>query len=203
MTAGIPEHQWQPLPLDDVRRIFSGAPFTWALAGGYAIEQFLGEAIREHSDTDVVVFRDEQLVLQRWLLPGWSLWAADPPGTLRPWREHEFLPYGIHDIWGHRQENQAWELQVMLAEVDGADWFMRSQPDIRGRRDQLIAEYKGFPCLRVEVQLLYKARRPRPKDTLDFRACLPQLTAGARQWLGERSLLISPAGHPWLEDLGP
>lgn len=91
MNVNIPYGNWQPLSLADVMQVFADAPFTWGLAGGYAVEQFLGTAIREHGDTDVVVYRDEQLQVQGWL-PDWLLYAADPPGTLRPWTDKEYLP---------------------------------------------------------------------------------------------------------------
>src|SRR5262245_52350838 len=84
----IPYTTWQPLSVTDVVQLFAGAPFTWGLGGGYCIEQFLGRTIRAHDDIDVVVFRDEQLLLQHWLA-GWHLYAADPPGTLRPWAAEE------------------------------------------------------------------------------------------------------------------
>jgi len=42
-------------------RLLEYAPFTWGLAGGYAIEQFVGQPIRSHGDIDVLVFRDNQL----------------------------------------------------------------------------------------------------------------------------------------------
>ena len=92
---------WQPLASTGIVRVFADAPFCWGLAGGYAIEQFLGTSIRDHADADVMVYRDEQRPVQRWLTD-WRLFAADPPGTLRPWADNEYLPCGIHDIWGHR-----------------------------------------------------------------------------------------------------
>jgi hypothetical protein len=96
---------------------------------------------------------------------------------------------------------QAWELQIMLAEVEEGRWFMRRHPQVGGRRDDLITTYAGIPCIRVEVQLLYKARGCRPKDACDFQACLPRLSADARRWLRDRLLLLYPSGHAWLEEL--
>lgn len=200
MSSTIPYTHWHPLSLAEVVRLFADAPFPWGIAGGYAIEQFLGTSIRDHADIDVLVYRDTQLQLQRWL-PEWQLFAADPPGTLRTWIDNEYLPYGIHDIWGHRVQAQTWELQVMLAEVEQNQWFMRKHPEIRGQRDDLLVPYRGIPCVRVEVQLLYKSRGLRPKDTCDFRACLPWLSADARQWLRYQLQRLFPAGHAWLEDL--
>lgn len=98
MLAEIPYSSWMPLSVDAVRRLFASAPFAWGLAGGYAVEQFLGTHIRTHDDIDIIVFRDDQGQVQRWL-SDWRLYAADPPGTLRLWNADEYLERGIHDVW--------------------------------------------------------------------------------------------------------
>jgi hypothetical protein len=193
----IPYTRWEALSVAEVVQLFAHAPFAWALAGGYAVEQFLGTAIREHSDLDVVVYRDEQDRLQRWLKT-WHLYAADPPGRLRPWTADEYLPYGIHDIWGHQERARTWQLQIMLTEADREEWFSRQNHQIRGQRNDLIVAYNGVPCVRIEVQLLYKARSCRPKDESDFQACLPLLGPEAKQWLKEHLRLLHPEGHTWL-----
>lgn len=196
----IPYDRWEPLLVAELVASLRGAPFTWGLAGGYAVEQFLGRPIRAHDDIDIVVFRDQQLRAQEWLA-GWELYAADPPGSLRPWRAGEQLRFGIHDIWGHRAAAQAWQLQIMLLEAEGDAWFSRRDPRVRGRRADLIVDYGGLPCILIEVQLLYKARGMRPKDVQDFQACLPLLSAGARAWLRDQLQLLHPDGHPWIARL--
>ncbi len=200
MSPMIPEEKWQPLSVQDVCDLFDGAPFQWAIAGGYAIELFLGESHRSHEDTDVLVFRDEQLTAQAWL-KDWTIYASDPPGTLRLWEDKEYLPSGINDIWLHHQTSDAWQLQLLLTDVDGADWIHRHYPTIRGKRDALITRYGGIPCIRVEVQLFYKARKRRPKDEQDFRASLPHLSQDAKTWLKDNLSLIYSEGHDWLEFL--
>jgi hypothetical protein len=200
MHTQIPYDRWTPLAVGDVVALFESAPFQWGLAGGYAVEQFLGRSIRSHGDIDILIFRDEQLQLQCWMA-GWLLYAADPPGTLREWPPGEALPYGIHDIWGHRAEADSWELQIMLAEADGGEWFSRHHPLVRGARDELMTVYGGIPCIRVEVQLLYKARKPRPKDGQDFEACLPLMNSESRSWLRGSIRMLFPDGHPWLAHL--
>ncbi len=201
MSIEIPYARWLPLSVEDVVVLFRNAPFQWGLAGGYAIEQFLGTSIRPHSDIDITVFRDEQLKLQRWLV-NWQLYVADPPGTLRPWLEGEDLIFGIHDLWGHRTGVEAWQLQVMLTEVEGNEWFSRRSSTIRGEREALMTHYQGVPCIRPEIQLLYKAKGQRPKDEQDFQACLPVLSLQAKQWLKQSLLLLYPQRHDWLQFLG-
>jgi hypothetical protein len=192
----IPHDRWQPLSVIEVTALFADAPFTWGIAGGHALELFIREPIRDHDDIDVVVFRDEQRDVRRWLT-GWQLYAADPPGSLRPWQKDEFLPVGVHDIWGHRLDADTWQLQLMLIEVEGGEWVSRRDPAIRGLRAGLIETHSGVPCIRPEVQLIYKARNPRPKDQVDFDACLPHLSAEQRRWLAAHL----PEGHEWLTPL--
>ena len=200
MNTLIPYDKWTPLSVDRVIAIFSNAPFKWALAGGYAVELFLGTSIRHHDDIDIIIYRDEQLALQTWL-KNWQLYAADPPGTLRKWEEGEFLPYGIHDIWGHQIGVDSWQLQIMVSEVEGNHWFSRRSPLIRGNREDLITVYGGIPCIRIEVQLMYKAKGKRPKDIQDFHACIPKMSSEAKNWLKEKLIFLYPEGHDWLQFL--
>lgn len=207
LSPSIPIYQWQPLTLAQTVALFQpasrSAPFRWALAGGYCIEQFVGRSFRHHDDVDVMVFRDEQLAAQAWLAD-WCWYAADPPGQLRNWLKDEHLPFGIHDIWGHKPDSDSWQLQLMLAEIEGENgeaWFFRKDPTIRGKRDDLIALYNGLPCVRIEVQLFYKARSNREKDNLDFEQCLPLLRPESVRWLRHAIQHTFPQGHGWLARL--
>jgi hypothetical protein len=196
----FPYTLWEPLSVAEVQQLFRGAPFAWGLAGGYAVEQFLGTSIRTHADIDIVVFRDEQHQLYQWL-SDWRLYAADPPGTLRLWNATEWLTFGIHDIWAHHTNARAWQLQMMVVETDGDNWFSCRHPMIRGSRTDLLVNYHGILCIRIEVQLLYKAKGNREKDRHDFHACLPLLTAEAKAWLKQALQLAHPEGHAWLLSL--
>lgn len=196
----FPYTLWNALSVVEVEHLFRDAPFAWGLAGGYAIEYFLGHSIRQHDDIDIVVFREEQRQLYQWL-SDWRLFAADPPGTLRLWDATEWLAFGIHDIWAHHNTAKAWQLQIMLLEADGDEWFSRRHPMIRGSRHDLLVNYHQMSCVRVEVQLLYKAKGNRAKDQHDFQACLPRLTPEAKLWLRQALLIEHPSGHPWVAEL--
>ena len=200
MSDYIPYEMWKPLTLEAAVMLFQKAPFRWFVAGGYAVEQFLGTSIRAHDDIDIAVFRDEQITVQEWL-NSWQLYAADPPGTLRRWETGEYLAEGIHDIWGHRFGADAWQLQLMLVEVNGDEWYSRFDPAVREKREALIANYHGLPCTRIDVQLLYKSRHHRPKDDQDFYAALPHLSVDAKRWLNENIRRLRPDGHDWLAAL--
>lgn len=191
---------WSPLPVDGVMDLMRSAPFFWCLAGGHAIERVVGQPYRAHDDIDIVVLRADLEALQQWLT-SWHLFAADPPGCLRPWVAGEKLPWRVHDVWAHREESPAWELQVMIQEAEAGWWYFRRDDRVQGRIDELMKTVGGVPCLRMDLQLLYKAKSSRPKDEIDFEHLLPHLSEDERRRLAEWLRLTCPNGHHWITSL--
>jgi hypothetical protein len=191
---------WDPADPSEVAALFSRLECPWWIAGGYAIERAVGHAFREHGDVDVLLLRRDQLEVQE-ALSSWEWWAADPPGTLRPWRRGEFLPPGIDDVWCRPGPAEPWRIQVMLDESEGGEWFSHRNDTVRRAVDRLGAvSPDGIPYLVPEVQLFAKAWQTRPKDEQDFAAALPVLDAAQRRWLAE-ALERTYGPHPWLDRL--
>ncbi len=182
----------------EVSDALGGLRRPWWIAGGWAIDLHLGHQTREHADIDVLILREDQLALRR-ELTGWDLHAADPPGSLRPWRSGEVLPAEVHDIWCRRTPTSPWCLQVMIDDAENGLWTYRR--DARIHRP--VAELDGPASdadrrvLAPEVQLLQKSKNPRPKDEADLLAVCPHLGVAQRKWLETSLSLVSP-GHPWL-----
>lgn len=170
------------------------------MAGGWAIDLFVGRQTREHRDLDIQVLRRDQAAV-RAALHRWDIYAVDPPGALRPWRSGEVLPGHVHDIWCRRAPDAPWALQLMLLDTERGRWVCRRDRRVGGpvcrfgRRDGA-----GVPYVAPEVQLLFKAREPRPQDEEDFAVALLRLDAAARRWLGAALGIVSP-DHPWLPRL--
>ncbi|SDU49087.1 nucleotidyltransferase domain-containing protein [Jiangella alkaliphila] len=196
MPGHPPLDRWVPLTPSAVAAVLDGWAAPWWIAGGYALELAVGRSWRAHADVDVLVLRPSAGELHD-VLPGWQLWAADPPGALRPWPADEPLPGHVHDIWCRRPSSPAWELQFMVDDADGAVWTSRRDARVRapvasiGQRSA-----DGLPYLRPEIQLFYKAKRPRPKDETDAAVVLPLLDPAARAWLDDALALTLP-DHPW------
>jgi hypothetical protein len=179
----------------------SGRPF-W-LAGGYAIDLFLGRRTRAHQDLDFIVRRVDQLVMQD-ALSDWDLRAVDPPGSgvLRAWQAAYYYELPVHNVWGRRNENAPWELELLFSEFEGDEWVYRRNRDIRGSIESFgwRAE-NGLMVVAPEIQLLYKSRSLHPKDTHDLESCLSQLspiqTSSLRSWIARDS----GESHPWLARL--
>jgi hypothetical protein len=187
---------WQPLKPDEVARTLAGLEAPWWIAGGWAIDVFLGRQSRAHGDIDVGVLRRDQLAVQA-VLEDWDLPAAEPPGSLRPWLPGETLPEAVHDIWCRPNPDAAWGIQLMLDEADGDYWEYRRFAAITRRLESLVWRHSGTPYLVPEVQLLYKAGQLNPKNEQDFEACLPLFKEHQRTWLALALRLAHP-GHPWI-----
>ncbi len=192
---------WQPLSIQEISNIFSKASVDWAIAGGYALDLYLGESYRPHGDIDVIFFRTEQTAV-RTLFPGWEVMASHPPGDLRPWDQQEVLPENVNNIWIRKNSSLPWCLQLMMMdEVDGS-WVYRRDPKITLPKHSIIGRFKDdVPALNPEIQLLYKSKSPRDKDELDFSKIVPKLNTNSRNWLRDSLQKCYPLGHPWLDSL--
>ena len=192
---------WKPILPAEAQEIMEEATVLWWVAGGWAIDLFVGRQTRAHGDLDILVLRRDQLVVQHHLY-GWELYAADPPGGLRPWQPGEFLARGIHDIWCRRGPAEPWAFQLMLAEDDGEEWFFRRNRRIRGRISTLGSRNReGIPFVAPEVQLLYKAKGLTEQDRADFAIVAPLLGDRAKAWLLSALMQTYPEGHEWIEKL--
>jgi hypothetical protein len=97
-SLNIGDYNWAPLSVDEVKKVFKSFKPQWWIAGGWAIDLFLKKQTRPHDDIDVLIRREDQIEVQN-LLDGWDLWAADPPGTLKPWGKGEYLKK-VYKIFG-------------------------------------------------------------------------------------------------------
>lgn len=180
----------------------STTQLAWWVAGGYALDLFLGRATRRHDDLDVEVLRrDQDQVYDLLVNLGWDLHIASG-GRLRPWRG-EWLTASDNSLWCRSARDQPWCLQLMLAESDSHNWVFRRNPMIvRPLTTIGRCTIDGIPYLDPAIQLLFKAKHPRPKDLADFNTVLGALTGTDRMWLAN-TLAATHPGHPWLARLQP
>ena len=188
---------WEPLTPMEVAEIFRPLECPWWVAGGYAMEHAVGRAYRPHSDVDVLILRRDHPAV-RDLLADWDVWAADPPGTLRPWNRGETLSDAVHDVWIRRASATPWKLQLMLDEADGEDWISRRDSRIRRPVASLTtATAQHIPFMTPEVILFYKASAPRAKDTRDLEMVWPLLNPPQRAWLVATVSTAYGTSSPW------
>ncbi len=162
----------------------------------------LGQQTREHDDIDIQVLRRDQQAI-RAMFGAWDIQEADS-GTypeewpFREWESGILLNAEVHDVWCRPKPTDPWALQLMIADTDGDDWLCRRDARIfRPITTIGLKTVAGIPYLAPEIQLLYKAKTPRPKDEADFARTLPYLDRERRQWLVQALTMVHP-NHPWL-----
>src|SRR5260370_34929395 len=94
---------WQPWSVHEVAMLFSSVTVPWWIAGGWALDLFLGIQTREHEDIDVQILRRDQHPI-RGLLQTWDMQAAhhithQDRGTFRGGETGPRLSFAGHRYW--------------------------------------------------------------------------------------------------------
>ena len=182
--------------LVDVGTALTAGNVTWAVAGGWAIDLFVGRITRDHADADIAIWRAHQARLRSALSPDWRLEVIED-GQRRPWLEGEEIVPPIHELHAHRAGAPASTVEFLLNEHDPSAWIYRRDPVIRRELQRAILWRGTTPFLAPEIVLLYKSKDPRGHDDLDLRTALPAMTSDQRNWLRDAIARASDA-HPWL-----
>jgi Aminoglycoside-2''-adenylyltransferase len=187
---------WEPITPRDVAEVLAGFQAPWWIAGGSAIELFLGRTTRRRYDLDLAILRRDQLALRRHLAD-WDLHLATPERRLYPW-DGRFLELPVARFWVRRKPGTPWWLDGRLEEARGERWFYR----LDERISLPLSEFgrtsdEGIPFLAPEVALFYMLISPTPKAKADFLATHTQLGPASRAWL-KQALATCRPGYPLL-----
>jgi hypothetical protein len=188
--------------LDAIARLLADFLYPWFVCGGWAIDLFLGQPMREHKDVDIGIFRAHQQVMQVYLMArGWTL-AVAADGVLTPWQQGVWLDLPLHTIWCRNLYHQPLFLEVLFNEGDSDQFRFRRNPVLtRAGTEAILYSVDGLPYLAPEIALLYKSRHAEEANNQsDFDHAMPQLTVEQRGWL-ERDLRTLDEDHPWLDEL--
>ncbi len=194
-------YEWTSISPRKVYELFCHLPVPWWVAGGFAIDLFVGRDTRAHGDFDILVLRKDQLLVQEHL-KGWDLHKTNQPG-LQPWPRNEYLKPGVNQVWCRHAPGSPWVVEIMFMETDGDRWVYRRATAVGGPLASLGRQTsEGIPYLSPEIQLLYKAKKePLAKDESDFRTTLPLLNARQKEWLKSALQTQFPDGHHWVDRL--
>jgi hypothetical protein len=184
-----------------VADLFSTFTRPWYVAGGWALDLFLGRITREHHDIDVAIFREDQIELRNHLA-GWRFRKVvkHQSHAREEWDEREWLSLPVHEIHARSPDGDA-ELEILLNESKEENWVFRRNPAVTLPRSSLgrLAQ-PHTPYLTPEVVLLYKAGHPSAVDEADFAIVGQALDASQRRWLVDALGICYPE-HRWLSVL--
>jgi hypothetical protein len=192
------EAAWSP---PQAAEALAGVGVPWAVAGGWAIDLWLGRQTRPHGDLEITVIatdfpairaRLEELGLELFT-PGGGEVIRLPPG--------EAPPVDPHQTWAADPAMQAWRIDVFREPGDVETWAYRRDPRLTAPRAFAEVETEsGLRAVAPQIVLFFKAKAAREKDEADFALAAPLLADDQRGWLIE-ALAARHPGHPWIERL--
>lgn len=183
---------WAPLDPEAVAGLFASASVRWWLSGGVALDRWLGREIRPRPNTDVSVIAADLAELVESLPAGFSAWApSDDDDDLVPFadapNDTDLQPVLIHD-----DTKNTWVLQMNAEDGAPRAWMYKRDPRLTLPWGRAVLDIDGIPTGAPEVQLVWKALRPRPEDTTDKDAVLPTLSDEAVSFYETALLRIHP-----------
>jgi hypothetical protein len=189
---------WRP---ERVASLLAGVEAPWYVAGGWAIDLFVGEQRREHEDLEIAVpnSRFDEFLPS---LNGLEVFVITGPDEATRIEFARDRLEETHQTWVREPSSGRWRLDVFREPSDGDTWICRRDSSIRlAYRDVIEWTDGGIPYGRPEVILLYKAKHAeRARDQGDFADVLPLLGPERRRWLAEALQIVHP-GHGWLDEL--
>jgi hypothetical protein len=187
---------WTP---DQAAAALDGVSAPWAVAGGWALDLWLGRQTREHEDLEIAVpavfFPEIQARLEGL---GLTLFAIDDGAAiaLAPGEARRG-----HQTWVMDPAVTGWRMDVFQEPGDAETWVYRRTGELSAPRAWAMARTAaGLPYVAPQIVLLFKAKATRDKDQADFAAVAPRLPPDVRLWLADALQILQP-GHPWIERL--
>jgi hypothetical protein len=193
--------KWEDFDPSRLSSLMSSFDAPWWVAGGGALDLWMGHPTRAHLDVDVAILRDDQKQLHE-TFGGWELYYATPDHRLVPYRSDRWLQEPLHGVWVRPTSDAPWLCEFLLNEHEGQQWVYRRNSAVRKPLAEVgvMASAAGVPILVPEIVLLYKAHELTEKDEADFRSVLPQLTPSRKAWL-LGALDETTPDHPWARRL--
>ena len=187
---------WRSAAPAEALRWFAALDVPWWIAGGWALDLFVGTQTRAHKDLDVGVLRRDALEVLS-ALTDWQVFEAKDRVLTKLQSGHEPRAE-VNSLWCRPAQAKEWSLELMLNDAEENTWVYRRDRRIRSALQNAIRRsQEGIPYLAPEIQLLFKSHATRPQDLADFESISPRLGLTACAWLKIALLEIDPR-HSWL-----
>lgn len=182
-----------------IRPLMDGFGAPWCVAGGWALDLFLGRTTRPHADVELGVFRQDQSRLHSHF-SGWAF-TVSVNGRREAWQPGDPLKLPVHEIHAYSPDEPPRSIEFLLNERDAVNWVFRRNPAIvLPLESAIVVTEVGAPALAPEIVLLFKAKSPRTEDEADFLQALIAIGDLRRRWL-RAALKVCHPTHRWIESL--
>jgi hypothetical protein len=192
----LPEDAWNPWTPDELSARLRPFGLDWYVVGGWALDLWHGHQTRAHHDLEFAVPLG-QVDQARKALSDLTFFAAKA-GALTHLAASALVPDDVWQLWGAEAKQKCWRVDLMIERGSLDHWVYKRDPGLTLPRTAAIHRTgAGLPYLAPGLVLLFKAKRARDKDELDFRRAIPRLkpeeSAALRGWLQR----LHP-GHDWI-----
>ncbi|MGI9585269.1 MAG: nucleotidyltransferase domain-containing protein, partial [Acidimicrobiia bacterium] len=107
-----------PDAVGDLAERFGSHDVVWWVAGGYAIDLFLGWESRPHDDVDIEMFRADVNILDD-VFGEWDFSVLSEGGSAA-WRPTDVLPDDVYAVWARPSPDAPWFVEIILADGDAS-----------------------------------------------------------------------------------
>ncbi|NVO26941.1 amino acid transporter [Donghicola sp. C2-DW-16] len=197
--APLPDDCWNAWTPEMLAVRLSGLDATWYVAGGWALDLWLGQKTRDHEDLEFVV-RPAEAPLAAAHLDDLTFYTARQ-GALTEARLDQPIPEDVWQMWGADLAAGCWRVDMMIERGTPTTWAYKRAPEVTVPRSLAVrVGAGGIPILAPHLVLLFKARHCRPKDDADFQRFVPILDAKDRADLRDLLVRLHP-DHKWIAAL--
>lgn len=123
-------------------------PIQWCIAGGWALDLHLCKETRKHADIDVIITREEHLIVYKYLSTDWVLYKAEQ-GKINLWEDEEYLNT-TNDILVSKSNQTPWAFQLMLIDTEDGSWIYKKNKSVNRPIDDIFLKTDDG----IHIQLL-------------------------------------------------
>ncbi|MFC6291141.1 hypothetical protein BHU61_06075 [Macrococcus epidermidis] len=176
-------NNWQLLSIESLKQIMHDADFDWYLAGGIALDEFLGRKTRNHEDIDILVnFKYLERILD--FFNNYKVYTA---------RNGSLSLYALNNIkstdslWIANDDKESFIIEILLFEEEAGHWIYKRNAAVRKKIEDIYFVKYDMKIIQPEIQLLYKMNSSniREKDLDDYHNIYPVLEEKQRAWLDQ------------------
>lgn len=182
-------NNWQLLSIASLKQIMHDADFDWYLAGGIALDEFLGRRTRDHEDMDILVnFKYLECILD--YFKNYRIFTARNGSlSLSLFNEINFTD----SLWIAKDDEESFIIEILFFEEEAGHWVYKRDNAIWKRIEDIYFVKNDMKIIQPEIQLLYKmnSSNVREKDLYDYHNVYPLLEERQRAWLNQHVKLKS------------
>ena len=142
---GPPLEAWAAWSPQEAATRLAGVTAPWCVAGGWALDLWLGEQTRPHGDLEIAIQREDLPQIRAAL--GLPLHVAGD-GEVRRLADDQTPPQHRHQNWV--REGEAWRMDIMLEPGDAETWVYRRDPNLTAPRAWMVGVAGQVPYLKPQ-----------------------------------------------------